>query len=742
MSTVSAKDFFGGSVPTTKVPVVGQDSQLLEPTTHEQATAPNLYQTLQGQAPKPETGILGSLKGFGKSIADAMYAGKASKITEENTARHSADIQALAAKMKEMQASGQDTTHIKAVLSQLINEDPSHYGGDIAAIIPSVNKTKEQIIGEATGVLADTLGLSGGLSAATYGLAKGAGSAMENNKDVGGVTLDAAKGAIIGKVLDVGFQAVSPVIEKALEKWGTPLFDAISSHIPDAAKAGMKAIADGAQTVADKATIGSGTGGTAALDAVNAGVDKVVGAPFRLLGAGVNAVKDAAGNLVNKAIPQSAKENVARVLKNTGKKTLADAAGNRAIEDGTQALDIIRQNADNITIKDIDGIEKTFDPTKATFQEMPQALKQTKDAIYQQYTDLAKKAGDEGLTFGKKEFSTLDGMLEKYQGKGYTSAFASKAKSLQADLEKFGGKATPEELQKFIEQVNLDVNPLSDKAGAQVAGDFSRELRKMLDNKLEASGNPAYQDLRTQYSKLKSIEPDIIARYKEAMRKAGVSSDVIDHITNLDALYGLFNSSPAHIAASLGTKGVKYVLGYLKNPEVNLQRAFKILGSEAEKSSAGAATGAAKSAADEVGNDLSSSQGIFDHIQQNDGITVNPDGSMPTKGYSVAPSKTTETKIPLDKFSPADIEAFQKKFAKQLAKPDAHLGAWNDGENIVLDVSHVVNDFKSAIDLAKKGKQDAVYDIGNGKSIYTSDVLTPATKRKGSLTKELNKRAK
>lgn len=736
MATVSAKSFFGGTIPTEKIPVVGQDHQLMEPTTPEQAAQGSLYQNLQGQAPKPEGGVLGSLKGFGKSIADAMYAGKASKITEENTARHAQDVQTLAAKMKEMQATGQDTTHIKALLTKLINEDPSAYGGDIAAIIPSVNKTKEQIIGEATGVLADTLGLSGGLSAATYGLAKGAGSAMENNKDVGGVALDAAKGAIIGKVLEVGFNAVSPVLEKAMEKYGKPLYDAVEQYIPDAAKSGMKAIAEKAQGVADAATIGSGTGGTEVLNAVNKGVDTVVGAPFKLLGAGAKMIKDAAGNVINEAIPQTAKENVARVLKNTGKKTLSDAAGNKAIEDGTQALDIIRQNADNITIKDLDGVEKVFDPTKATFQEMPQALKQTKDAIYKQYTDLAQKAGDEGLTFGTKDFNSLNKMLDKYQGKGYTTAFANKAKALQEDLAKFGGKATPEELQKFIEQVNIDVNPASDKAAAQVAGDFSRELRSMLDNKLEASGNPAYQELRTQYSKLKSIEPDIIARYKEAMRKAGVSADIVDHITNLDALYGLFNSSPAHIAASLGTKGVKALFTYLKNPEVNLQRAFKILGNEA-----GAATeNAAKNAVDEAGNNLTSSQGIFDYIKQNDGITVNPDGSMPAKGYSVAPSKSTETKIPLDQFTPDAIDAFKKKFAKQLAQPDAHLGAWNDGENIVLDVSHVVSDFKSAIDLAKKGKQDAVYDIGNGKSIYTNDVLTPTKQRKGSITKELNKR--
>lgn len=141
--------------------------------------------------------------------------------------------------------------------------------------------------------------------------------------------------------------------------------------------------------------------------------------------------------------------------------------------------------------------------------------------------------------------------------------------------------------------------------------------------------------------------------------------------------------------------------------------------------------------------ELKTSDGIFQHVKQNDGITVNSNGDMPDTGYVVSPSKATETKIPADSFSPESIIEFKKKWAKELAKPDAHFGVWKDGENYVLDVSTVVTDLNKALDIAKKGKQDAIFNLDTFKSIFTKDVLTPPKGRgNGVLNRELKNRTK
>lgn len=434
--------------------------------------------------------------------------------------------------------------------------------------------------------------------------------------------------------------------------------------------------------------------------------------------------------------PSSVSENITKVLTNTGKKTLGEVASNQAVEKAVNAFETIRQNAPNIKVTDINGVEKVFDPAKATFVELPQALKQTKDAVYKEYTNIAKEAGDAGVEFGKKDFKTLDATLEKYKGKEYTPAFSNKAKQFQEALDRFDGKATPEEMQGLIENVNLDVNPLSDKAGSQVANDFSATLRKTLDDKLEKSGNPAYQATRDKYAQLKSIEKDVITRYKEALREAGAKPDLIDHITSMDTLYGILRGDPTHIALGVGTKVLKATIGKLFGKEASLQRIFKGLGDDATK--VGTTEKVAK-----VASDLKTSEGLVSHIRENGGISVDAKGKMPSTGYAVAPNKATEFRIPEAKFNAQAIDAYKAKFAKELAKPNAHFGAWLDGDTFVLDVSHVVKDLKTALEIAKKGKQDGIYDIANGKTLFTEDFLTsPKGRPQGRLGKELRAREK
>lgn len=140
-------------------------------------------------------------------------------------------------------------------------------------------------------------------------------------------------------------------------------------------------------------------------------------------------------------------------------------------------------------------------------------------------------------------------------------------------------------------------------------------------------------------------------------------------------------------------------------------------------------------------DDLSTPQGILTHVKENDGITVNLKGDMPESGYVVSPSKATELKIPVDQLTEQSIADYKTKWAKELKQPNAHFGIWKDGDNYVLDVSKVVKDFKSAMDLAKKGNQDGIFDLNNFETILRKDVLTPPKGRaKGVLQKELKAR--
>ena len=91
--------------------------------------------------------------------------------------------------------------------------------------------TAENTIGDAV----STVALGAG-SPATAGALLGAGSAMSQDKSAVDVGLDAAVGAISGKILQYGFKTATPYVEKAVVKYGQPFLDRIEQYVPQSSR--------------------------------------------------------------------------------------------------------------------------------------------------------------------------------------------------------------------------------------------------------------------------------------------------------------------------------------------------------------------------------------------------------------------------------------------------------------------------------------------------------------------------
>lgn len=379
----------------------------------------------------------------------------------------------------------------------------------------------------------------------------------------GEITGDVAAFAEGGKPIVAAQEKLAPLAEKVPTTIGKYLAKKTAQVVPEAAvTGGIELAKSGGDTKSAKeAAIGAG---------IFSGLTHI----------GADAVKS--------IIPQTVKDNFARVLNYAGKTSLTDSTGQK-LNNAVSAFTTIKNLAPEIKVIDKNGIEKVFDPSKADFGELPQALGQAKDKIYNAYSDLANKAGEEGANFGQADFKAVMDKLDQYSGKGYTEAFSNKAKQIKEAIKRFGTlnekdgetyfkNTSPKEIQDLIQNINKDVNPLSDKAGAEVSQEASQELRRIMDEKItKATGSPEYQKLRTAYSQLKGIEKDVLNNWKRAMRKAGVSSSVIDGIATVDTLQGVLTQSPTETVRGTLIGTVKKAYDYLRDPEVNLRRAFKML---------------------------------------------------------------------------------------------------------------------------------------------------------------------
>lgn len=312
--------------------------------------------------------------------------------------------------------------------------------------------------------------------------------------------------------------------------------------------------------------------------------------------------------------------------------------------------------------------------------------------------DLMRKANGKGLTY--KEVNDIS--------RKYGNEFSSKAFSKVS-----GDPLTSVNAQKF-ENVR---SGLKSTARQGLGGEEAQALDAKLSDLYDTEKLIGKQVEKVNTAKQKKPDTNI---YQKATTMA---INVADYATGnpLKAVARKLGTTPEAINA-LEIEG-------------NLPKNLKILKEEFAKEKALAE--ATKVIPESVA-EVNTPDGIANFIKENDGITVDSKGNMPTTGYSVAPSKSTEVKIPVSEFTPESIVDYKKKFAKELSKPDAHFGAWKDGENFVLDVFYVVSDLKKALDIAKKGKQDGIFNLDTFKTIFTKDVMTPPKGRgAGVLNKEL-----
>ena len=293
-------------------------------------------------------------------------------------------------------------------------------------------------------------------------------------------------------------------------------------------------------------------------------------------------VGEETGTGVRRMLTGSLENNVGKAVGMTGRIGLADTE--KAIPRAVNAFRTIAKNAKNTMVKDIDGIEKVFEPTKATFGETLQALKQTKDGLYNQWTNMAKEAGEQGVSFGVQDFQKAIESLRKSTANS-TTAWRNKAETLIGDMTRNYADETPNgvvfrevdpsDIQKFIENINVDINPMSDKAGSEVSSLLSRTLREMMDKKIESTG-PGYQALRNQYSDLKSVENGLINQFKKSARGVGNGfPQWVEGFGTLDAIVGMVTQGPQAAIRGVGLNILAKTMRSLRDPENALKRSFK-----------------------------------------------------------------------------------------------------------------------------------------------------------------------
>lgn len=442
-------------------------------------------------------------------------------------------------------------------------------------------------------------------------------------------------------------------------------------------------VEQGAQDVSDVANIAGTVAGAKGL------VDKIPDT----INAFNSTVKNTAQGVKTTLTPSDAKTTQS-IVDNYNKAVKPSVAGKtnagslaKANSNIVSGVNSILANKDNLSFTDKDGNEVTG-KTPENLQDLSSAVAQTKSSLFNQFNDLQKQAGASGL---KIDTSPIGDQLDKVIGNealqvSHPDAIQY-AKEMQGRLQNPDGtykQFTPEVTQEIIKNYNSSLeafykNPSYDNASkAAIDAGVASTLRQGIDDAVEKStgGDAAktgqYQQLKSQYGALSSLEKDVAKRATVVGRQTGKGlGDYAQAFSGGDMVNGILSLNPGLFAKGAAQHLFLDRLNYLKSPE----HAIKSMFNSAQGTTLGAKVG---SAVGDLGNKTmkdvpmglstkadtspeTTPESVGKNIDSNDRQIINDYLNKPTDLNAYQKAQPVINAMGIDKLSEKDREGFLKE---------------------------------------------------------------------------------
>ena len=104
----------------------------------------------------------------------------------------------------------------------------------------------------------------------------------------------------------------------------------------------------------------------------------------------------------------------------------------------------------------------------------------------------------------------------------------------------------------------------------------------------------------------------------------------------------------------------------------------------------------------------------------NGGATVGWDDHVPSEGYMVSVYPKLARVIPLTQFDSRTVSDFIEDCAHILSRERHYLGTWVEDNDVHLDISVCEPSLSTALMLARRWEQLAVFDLDMSQTIYVT----------------------
>lgn len=417
----------------------------------------------------------------------------------------------------------------------------------------------------------------------------------------------AATGPQLGKaVLDVGGEAIlgygkmlttdefEKSVSKKISETGQQVADsnlakqlsAIYEQLPEQSKFVLKRIiAPTAEVAFEGATLGTGT---AASQVAKQGARQIGEQATKEIGEITTGAFRNVDDVIVAPLPVEVKSDIVQGFDTAIKPNLSSKQTpvQRARYDAqvAQAVESIANNVDELKLVD-EATGEVVSKLPENLKEFVDALEQTKQTIFKQYDDIASKAGEmQARVDTVKIANSLDEIINSQSLRLSNPESIAYAQSVRDRLLSTRG-LTALDAQDVIRNYNNSLeafyrNPTPEGLSRNaVDAMVANQMRRALDEEVEALTGAQYQALKTEYAALKAVERDIMRAYnRDARKNTKGLIDFTDVFSGGQVIAGIMSFNPALIAQGFGQKAIAGAIKMVNDPNRKVKQIFQEAG--------------------------------------------------------------------------------------------------------------------------------------------------------------------
>lgn len=304
-----------------------------------------------------------------------------------------------------------------------------------------------------------------------------------------------------------------------------------------------------------------------------------------LTGAGAgakNAIPKPTQGMLSRQYSSTVKQGIEKAIRPgvEGKRTFGQA--NKYFGNAENAVSSIIENAPNLKLTDEIG-EAVSGKLPKNIKQFSESIEQTKQGLFSKYNAMAQEAGQAGATLNLTPIANDIAAITTSKPLIDNAPEVVEYAARRAEALAGRGVYTAQEAQEAVSILNKSLdsfykNPTYDTFGkAYIDSQIAQHLRKGLDDVIETTTAPGYQELKRQYGSLKAIERDVNRRMIVHGRQnaKGLVEGFTDVLSGGQMVQGLLTANPATIGQAAAMKGLAKWVKRLNDPDRAVENMFK-----------------------------------------------------------------------------------------------------------------------------------------------------------------------